>query len=170
MTSTTQPGMAASVERPERGPGYWAYVPASLGAEMLKLRKRPAVWVVLAVVLGDLLFFQYFINYGTYLQAKAGVISTQGPIDWGLATTKTSEIARVVVSHYAGLGASLALVLGALVMGNEYSWGTHKTIFTQGPPRLAIYWAQVLALALLLLGFVAATFVSAMIASLAVTA
>jgi ABC-type transport system involved in multi-copper enzyme maturation permease subunit len=169
-STTTQQGMASLAERPARGPGYRRYVLASYSAEILKLRKRPAVWIIMAVVLGDLLFFDYFINYGTYLQTKAGIITTDFPIDWGLATTKVSEIARVVVTHYAGLGSSLALVLGALVVGNEYTWGTSKTVFTQAPPRLAVYGGQLLALALVLLALVLATFAAATIASLVLTA
>jgi len=34
------------------------------------------------------------------------------------------------------LGAAMALVLGALVAGSEYSWGTLKTVFSQRPGRL----------------------------------
>src|SRR5260370_19352127 len=35
------------------------------------------------------------------------------------------------------LGAAMALVLGALIAGSEYSWGTLKTVFSQRPGRLA---------------------------------
>src|SRR5258708_29445718 len=35
------------------------------------------------------------------------------------------------------IGAAIAIVLGALIAGSEYSWGTLKTVFTQRPGRLA---------------------------------
>ena len=32
-------------------------------------------------------------------------------------------------------GGALMMVLGAIVAGNGYGWGTWKTMFTQGPSR-----------------------------------
>ena len=32
-------------------------------------------------------------------------------------------------------GGALMMVLGAIVAGNGYGWGTWKTVFTQGPSR-----------------------------------
>ena len=37
------------------------------------------------------------------------------------------------------LGAALAIVLGAILSGSEYSWGTLKTMFTQGPGRMTTW-------------------------------
>jgi ABC-type transport system involved in multi-copper enzyme maturation permease subunit len=37
------------------------------------------------------------------------------------------------------LGAALAIVLGAIFAGSDYSWGTLKTTLTQGPGRLTVW-------------------------------
>jgi ABC-type transport system involved in multi-copper enzyme maturation permease subunit len=41
------------------------------------------------------------------------------------------------------LGAAIALVLGAIIGGSEYSWGTMKTMYTQGPGRLTTWAGRV---------------------------
>jgi ABC-2 type transport system permease protein len=43
-------------------------------------------------------------------------------------------------------GGALMLVLGALVAGNGYGWGTWKTVFTQGPARRTVVVGSLLAL------------------------
>jgi ABC-2 type transport system permease protein len=41
------------------------------------------------------------------------------------------------------LGAAMAIVLGALIAGSEYSWGTMKTVLTQRPGRLTTWFGRV---------------------------
>ena len=45
---------------------------------------------------------------------------------------------------------ALALVLGALMFGGEYGWGTVKTMLTQRPGRASVLGGQLLALAIAL--------------------
>jgi hypothetical protein len=54
-------------------------------------------------------------------------------------------------------GGALMLVLGALVAGNGYGWGTWKTVFTQGPTRSAVVTGSLAALTLLVVVTVLAT-------------
>ena len=35
-------------------------------------------------------------------------------------------------------GGALMMVLGAIVAGNGYGWGTWKTVLTQGPSRRSV--------------------------------
>jgi ABC-2 type transport system permease protein len=42
------------------------------------------------------------------------------------------------------LGAAMAIVLGALLAGSDYSWGTLKTVMTQGPGRLTTWFGRVI--------------------------
>ena len=37
-------------------------------------------------------------------------------------------------------GGALMMVLGAIIAGNGYGWGTWKTVFTQGPSRRRRSW------------------------------
>jgi ABC-type transport system involved in multi-copper enzyme maturation permease subunit len=133
---------------------------ASLGAEWLKQFKRPAVWVLLVVLVAAVLLVRYGLVF---------LITTRAPASVELARGVTPESLRhsLYPAHFvqqclAGLagsvGAAIALILGVLGYGSEYGWATLKTVFTQGPSRLATMLGKVVALALALLFFVLATF------------
>jgi len=123
----------------------------SLAAELLKLRKRPATWVLgLVLVVGVLLF---------YLLLYAGLLLSEGTDDPTGAQVLRNILAPAgslsfVVSLLAGLGGPVALILGALTSGSEYGWATLKTMLVQSPARLTIFAAKVTALGIVLAIFV----------------
>ena len=49
-------------------------------------------------------------------------------------------------------GGAIMMVLGAIVAGNGYGWGTWKTVFTQGPSRTATVVGSLLALIVFVVG------------------
>jgi ABC-2 type transport system permease protein len=59
-------------------------------------------------------------------------------------------------------------MLGVLSIGSEYGWGTLRTLFTQGPGRLRIFGAKLLALALALVPFVLVVYALGALASYAI--
>lgn len=125
---------------------------ASVGAEWMKLRKRPSTWVLGGVWLAMLVFFAYVLPYLT-------ADSDTGPEAAGaLASTLPAELVGNAVAGYALFGGALALILGALSAGSEYGWGTVKTALTQGPGRLNVLGGMLAALGLALVGMVALTF------------
>lgn len=123
----------------------------ALRAEFLKIRRRPSTWILLGLMVGDVVFWQYFLGYGTWLQIKAGVITVPpfmtSPLSQPFAAV---QVIRAVVTQLSDL-TTIALILGALTAGSGYSWGTLKTELTAGAPRLAIFAAQFLILAALLI-------------------
>jgi len=58
-----------------------------------------------------------------------------------------------------------ALILGVLIQGSEYAWGTNKTAQTQLPGRLTIVGAQLVSITLLLLLVAGAAFLCDALAS-----
>jgi hypothetical protein len=56
-------------------------------------------------------------------------------------------------------GAALAMVLGALAAGNGFGWGTWKTVFTQGPSRVAVVGGSLVAVSTFVVGIVSLTLV-----------
>lgn len=124
----------------------------SLSAELLKLRKRPAVWVLAGVWLALLLTFGYLLPY-----LGAGPDSG-GPRGAALVSTLPANLVSNAVAGYALFGGALVMILGALVTGSEYGWGTVKTVLTQRPHRLAVYGGTLAALAVALLGVVLVSF------------
>lgn len=133
-------------------------VVAAFRAEVLKLRKRPGVRILVATMAGVVLLLGYVLLY---------VFATQTPDDQlqGLDSALLLDALRPeslpiqVLGMVVGPGSAIALILGALAFGAEYSWRTITTIAIQRPSRLALVTGRILAvlavcLVLVLAGFV----------------
>ena len=143
---------------------------ASFSAELLKLRKRPATWVLLGVVLGLTQLFGYVLPYSSWLTSDQN-FRTQGLDPQAvLAGTLPGELVPTSLGGFPVFAGALALILGALATGSEYGWGTLQTALTQRPTRLATYGGKLAALAASTLGIVLATFaLNATVASVIAT-
>jgi hypothetical protein len=142
---------------------------ASTRAELLRLRKWPAMWIMLVVWLLLNLTFGYVFPYLTY---KTG--DTVGP-GGEPSQTMLDQMLPAAIPHefVAGMplfGGALMLTLGALATGSGYGWGTWKTVFTQGPGRLASFGGTLAALAITVVGTVLVTLVSDFVWSLTLAA
>jgi ABC-2 type transport system permease protein len=109
-----------------------------LSAELLKLRKRPAAWTLVGVWLTLGLTFAYIFPYlsyrtGTPTGPNAGAAPAQL-----LAGMLPANLVPTVLGGYPLFGGALVLILGALMTGSEYGFGTLKTLFTQRPRRLEV--------------------------------
>jgi ABC-2 type transport system permease protein len=133
----------------------------SYAAELFKFRRRPAVWVVLAVWLALGMTFTYLFPYLTYRSAANPRAASQL-----LAPTLPIQLPGHAVSGYPMWGGALIVVLGALCLGSEYGWGTLKTVLSNRPGRLTVYGAQVATLISALAGLVLMDFVVSGAASL----
>jgi ABC-type transport system involved in multi-copper enzyme maturation permease subunit len=111
-------------------------------AETLKLVKRPAVWLLLAVALVLSLTFTYLVPYAGY----AG--GTGGPrAERGLAALLPAELVGNSIGGLPVFLGALMLILGVLAVGGEYGWGTWKTVLGQHPARLSVYGGKLVVLA-----------------------
>jgi ABC-type transport system involved in multi-copper enzyme maturation permease subunit len=122
---------------------------ASVAAELLALRKRASSWILLGLWAVLALVFAYVVPYVTYLNASA-----QEP----LADLLPERLVGTLSGGFPFFGGVFALMLGVLAFGSEYGWGTLKTLLTQGPGRLHVFAAKLLALAVALLPFVLVAF------------
>jgi ABC-2 type transport system permease protein len=137
----------------------------SFRAELIKLNKRPATWLLLgiALVLGAL--FAYVIPY---LGATTG---SGGPTaDRGLATTLPANVVGNTLGGYPVFLGALLVVLGVLFVGGEYGWGSWKTVLTQGPSRGTVLAGKFGVLAVAALTFVLSIFVMGSVASVLIAA
>lgn len=138
----------------------------SVRAELLRLTRWPVTWVVTGVWLALNVMFGYVFDYLAYRDAVEGG-------DARLAAELLAQITPpgVPTTMTQGLpvfGGALMLVLAALSTGNGYGWNTWKTVFTQGPSRLASFGGTMLALAGILAGIVALSLVVNLAASVVV--
>ena len=107
----------------------------STRAELLRMRKWPAVWVTLGAWLALALMFGYLFSYLSY-KTGDNSFSDEGATRASLLNgLMPISVPDVLLQGMPMFGGALMMVLGAIVAGNGYGWGTWKTIFTQGPSR-----------------------------------
>lgn len=111
---------------------------ATIKAEWRKSRFRPA-FLVSTGVIAAITFTAYGISW---YQALNPAASDRGAVN--IATLYPDQWVNFVMGAGFPLGAAIAIVVGALYAGSEYSWGTLKTMLTQQPGRLTV-WAGRLA-------------------------
>jgi ABC-2 type transport system permease protein len=138
----------------------------SFRAELTKTVKRPATWLLAALGWTLSLLFTYVIPYAGYAGGTDG-----GPTsDRLLPDMLPGELVGNSISGLPVFFGAIMVILGVLVVGSEYGWGTWKTILVQGPSRLAVYGGKLLVLAAITLGVVVGAFVLGAAASALIAA
>lgn len=124
----------------------------SFGAELIKLRKRPATWIIGFIFALATLLFGYLFAYLFVVSAPEGESGLPPEAQEGLLSFLLPEsFLANVIGTFASFGSALALILGALAVGSEYGWDTLKVSLTQRPGRLGFLTGKLLAVSLLLL-------------------
>ncbi len=131
----------------------------STGAELLRLRKWSATWVVVGAWMALALAFGYVFNYVAYVSGEENFTSDGGTRAGLLAQMLPPALPDILVQGLPMFGGALAMVIGALAAGNGFGWGTWKTVFTQGPSRLATVGGSLLAVTLIVVAMITATLV-----------
>jgi ABC-2 type transport system permease protein len=111
---------------------------ASTRAELLRLRKWPAVWITVGAWMALTAMFGYLFNYLSYTTGDNSFSNEGETATSLLAEILPANVPHVLLQGMPMFGGALMLVLGALVAGNGYGWGTWKTVFTQGPARPSV--------------------------------
>lgn len=141
---------------------------ASLRAELLVMRKRPAVWALVLILPVNMLIFSYTYGYVQYATAGTGIV---GGLDAPqvLSTLLPDRYLTAALNGFGqfnGLyGAAVFMLLGALIGGSDWGRHTIRTALLQGPGRLRTFAGQALALAVAVAASVALTFLLAAAAS-----
>jgi ABC-2 type transport system permease protein len=126
-------------------------------AELFRLRKWPAFWVIVAAWLLMNAMFGYIFNFVTYTNGENS-FSNEGQTRAELLTTIVpSGVADNFPQGMPLFGGAIMMVLGAIVAGNGYGWGTWKTVFTQAPSRTRTVLGSMIAVMVLVAGLVVVT-------------
>jgi ABC-2 type transport system permease protein len=104
----------------------------TIKAEWRKNRLRPAFLVASGLIAG-ITVLVYSSNW--YLATHPNAAERAASI----SSLYPDQFVNTVMGAGFPLGAAMAIVLGAILAGSEYSWGTLKTLFTQGPGRLTTW-------------------------------
>jgi ABC-2 type transport system permease protein len=147
---------------------------ASVRAEMLRLSRWPTTWVLCGTWLVLNLTFGYLFNYLSY-RSENGAGFTDRVSDGATTEALLGQLMPdrapvILVQGMPMFGGALLLILGAMVVGSGYGWGTWKTIFTTRPRRLTALGGTLGALGIVLVGLVAVTFALDLLAAFAVAA
>jgi len=114
---------------------------ATIKAEFRKNRYRPA-FLVASGVIAAITVLVYLLTWYQALHPGTGDRQSVS-----LLTLYPDQFVNTVMGAGFPLGAAIAIVVGAIVAGSEYSWGTMKTSLTQGPGRLTTWFGRVVVFA-----------------------
>lgn len=118
-------------------------------AELTKLARRPASWIMGGIVIVGLLLFGYLFNYIFFVNLQEGTPQAANPEQF-LQILLPKNVLATVLSNLTEFTAAVVLVFGALVTGSEYGWGTLKLMLSQRPGRLNMLSGKIFAVAVLL--------------------
>ncbi|MHB0867810.1 MAG: ABC transporter permease [Thermoleophilia bacterium] len=135
----------------------------SLMAELLLLRKRSATWTLLGFWTALALLFSYLLPYYAFTSNLKFHGREVSPAL--LITLLPQNLISKITSSFPFFGGTMVLILGALMMGSEFSWGTLTPVFTQRASRLKVFLSKMIALGLALIPFVLSVFILGLIAS-----
>ncbi|MFI5706835.1 ABC transporter permease subunit [Kribbella sp. NPDC051620] len=142
----------------------------SYRAELLKLRKRSAVWVLFGAGLVLSLIFGYLLPYLGYVTGDGNQQTDGIPRAEVLRGVLPERVMDNTIGGFPVFAGALALVLGAIVVGGEYTWGTLKTILTQRPGRGTLLGGQLLGLLTMLAVWVLGIFAACALCSIGIAA
>jgi ABC-2 type transport system permease protein len=126
-------------------------------AELLRMRKWPAVWVTLGAWIAMSLMFGYLFSYLSYKTGDLTFADEGSTREALLNGLLPAAVPDVLVQGMPMFGGALMMVLGAIVAGNGYGWGTWKTVFTQGPSRTTSVLGSLVAMTTFVVGIVFVT-------------
>ena len=159
MSTETMQATTLMDAAPARPGGPLPALAASTRAELLRLRKWPAVWVLIATWLLLNITFAYIFNYIAYVTNSTSFASEGLPPEALLADLLPTAIPGLLTNGMPMFGGAIVMILGALAAGSGYGWGTWKTALTQGPGRLATFGGTLAAVAIVVLAVLATTLV-----------
>lgn len=136
-------------------------------AELLSARKRPGVWVVGGAWTGLALAFGMVVPYIVWLAIRNRPPGSAGDPEKLIDGLLPDRFLAGTVDLYPMFGSALMLILGAVLVGGEYRWGTWGTLLVQRPGRGAAVLAKAVAIAVVLLCVTVVVVVCAAVASAA---
>jgi ABC-type transport system involved in multi-copper enzyme maturation permease subunit len=129
----------------------------SYRAELLKLAKRPAMWILGGVFLFLAQVFGYALPYLAYRTGTGGFAAGE-PAGQLLADVLPGSLVPNTLGGFPMFAGAIAIVIGAIATGSEYGWRTLKSILTVRPRRLSVLGGKLLAIVTIGLALVLAVF------------
>ncbi|MGW3657549.1 ABC transporter permease [Streptomyces sp. NPDC005151] len=120
-------------------------------AELLATRKRPGAWVVGGAWAGLAVAFGMVVPYIVWLAIRNRPVGSAGDPEQLIGGVLPDKFLSGTVDLYPMFGSALMLILGAVLVGGEYRWGTWGTLLVQGPGRSSAVLGKAMAAAVAVL-------------------
>lgn len=134
----------------------------SIKAEWRKFVRRPALWWLAAFIVAIVAVVYAF----SWIAANTSGAATNPGVAQLKAGLYPNNFPGQVLAAESLVGSALMLVLGALIVGSEYGWGSFKTVYSQGPGRWEVLGGQITAMSALNVLVVIGVFVVGAVSSL----
>lgn len=142
-------------------------------AEWTKLAQRPLIWGLLAIFLSSMILFltlEFLIvalDAGTFSGGQTRIqLLDETMIEQFQLRSNFPGIFGAVLGQINGLGGICAIILAAMAVGSEYSWGTIRVQLARQPRRWHYLASKLLVICgLLLLGMIIALLVGSLLAA-----
>jgi ABC-2 type transport system permease protein len=138
---------------------------SAVAGEFIKSGRRPAIRIVSACWTAQIVLFAYLIPFLIIQTAQS--TSTTALRTRLVGKLLPGNVDLTTAASFPIFGGAVMLILGVLLVGAEYRWGTWSTILTQGPSRLAILLGKFLSSALIVAIIVVISYVAAILVSIA---
>jgi ABC-type transport system involved in multi-copper enzyme maturation permease subunit len=138
---------------------------SAVAGEFTKSGRRPAIWIVGACWTAQIVLFAYLVPFLIIQTAQStSTAAIRQPL---IEKLLPGNVDLTTAAAFPIFGGAIMLILGVLLVGAEYRWGTWSTILTQGPSRLAILLGKSVSSALIVAIIVVISYLAAMLVSIA---
>lgn len=120
----------------------------TVSTELHVLRHRPGPKIMMAMWCAQIVVFAYLISYLIYRFVPSLSAAQAAQIHRALLP---SQLGTQVLDSMPVYGGPVMLIIGALVGGGDYRWGTLRTIIARRPDRVSILLGRVGALTTVML-------------------
>jgi ABC-type transport system involved in multi-copper enzyme maturation permease subunit len=120
--------------------------------------KRPAMWVLAAVFLVLAQVFGYLLPYVAYRSGGGTGFAAGQTAAQLLSDLLPRSLVPNTLGGFPMFAGAIAVIMGGLLAGSEYGWGTLKTMLTQRPRRLSVLGGKLAVSLLMALALVVAVF------------
>ena len=122
---------------------------AAIRAEWFKVTRRPSMWVTVGLLLAVSIGLEYVLVYVVATHPPPGAARVGNALANARVGLYPDSLIKKTLANMSGLYGIFALIIGVLVQGSEYSWGTVKTSHLQLPGRITIAFGSLVSLAAL---------------------
>lgn len=152
-------------------------MPAFLRSEVYRLVRRRMLWILFlfAVLLPIALYVLIYTSTNAQIEMiRSGRMEVPGgaqqigQMEDLIRSLLPARLPNMAMGLVSPIAAILAIVLAGNTMGNEFGWGTIRTVLAHGPRRAAFLFGKLLALAGVAVALVLAGFLAALAGSILV--